>query len=1184
MSTRKYLGRLAGNNPPGLDSTAPISTVTPFSAQATAAKFRSYGEGATAEQHNRALSAIQQNIEDGLNTFDAPTVARARIMAKLSTFGSKGLEGVLHGSTAIDLGAVDGADTDSYPVQWVYCGLHKADVARYVRAYRYPDGTADEYAAANPSDVNRMLVALPTAVLTQGDVDFFSGDANYLTSSPHAPVDRIPPLQHAVGPGDTEIGLVVASWERDGPLLASGHRVDQAYGRVGCFVSIEDGENKGIYRICAISRKEGAEKLVLSTGGLHRIDVAHGDGNAFAAGALVSWNNDANTAPRAQQYGYIAAIRLGADAQPDALYVADMPGEEDYVSVVGTDGQKVGNGGALQFGAIGLFEAEVGATQNASLVVGSTITQGYGSASAVITAIRPAGYPFVFATNPATLGTAYVMGPLGFVLNPKLQFDGAHASGNYLVECKTLTTVREKLASLAGPSRITQNIDADIGFSDQDVQRLKAFARYVKTGEKSASDRGTGALTLLDAFTAPAQLLGENAWRLTITAVTSDTVPAGSITKVHAISGGTTRATVVSASSTEVLLCDVSTADWSPAQLATAWADPIETGGTFTDGTHTFNVTAVAYRPAVLAHDATAFVPRGGLQGAYDAAFDAAALARGKGMGSQIVLTDARPFQLLKRAASTNADFISLVSGGVLTDQVWMLKWDGPASHGAWVGASNVTGALLLTDSNTPGWIEFSSAVDTALPAALPQNLLGAIKGEYQASVAVSHMLGVQVLSGATVTSYSNTITVAAGTYLVEGIVVAKAEAVLTIADAFVGDVGMVVCTSAGDVVAWEPTRPVGVAIAPIAQFILTRSDGHVDSISLRDLRQLPSGQQGRQDLTVGEGGNYTTLGDAIAFLNTYAAAGGTRQWRVLVVGDTTEPDTITPWSGNITIEGVGNPRLSWAGDQALFDLNGQANITIRGIECVFTGSTTLAALSRVAFTSGATGLSNVLLEDVRVSATHAMLHGHVMLTDTTADVSLVRCHFEGATEFGVVIKHATRARLLDCYVCAPDSYVLQDGAHGGLGGVLLGEPATSTATDALVRDCVVLNWRQVGVLVCGPSGQVTGTRTSVGTVGGSAHGYYSGVPVGVYAGVSTLGRILNCFTSGNGVDACYGVYVAGTCTHVIGCDTRLASCGIVLADAATYAILDQNQTNGHGITLGSGTTHSIGGLNRDDA
>lgn len=727
--TRKYLGRLAGNNPVGASSTAPASTVTPYSAQAVAAKFRSYGEGATADQHNRALTAIQQNIEDVLNTLDAPTVARARVVAKMSTFGSEGLVAVPHGTDMVDLGALDG--DDAYPVQWVYCGLHQQDLAKYVRAYRYTGSEPTEYEDANPTDANNMLVACPSAALTQTGALVFDVSAGYLTGSPHAPIDRVPPLMQAVGPAANAPTLTIAAWDRDGPTFAAGTRVDQAYGRVGCFLKIDVGENRGMYRIVAISRKDGAEKVVLSTGGLHRIDVL--DASSFTDGSLVYWNNDGGASGRARQFGYVVHI------DGDSLYVSDMPGEEDYVSNDGTHGQKVGtNGelytsywGALQYGSIGLYEAEAGATQNASLVVDaySTITTAYDYLkSSVITAIRPAGYPIVFDTAPTDPGTATVWGPLGFVLNPKFHFAAAHAHGNYLVECKTLTTVREKLTALAGPSRITQNIDADLGFTEQDVQRLKAFARYVKTGSGSAAERESGDITFNDAFAAPAQLLGENMWVAEITCATPGGVPLSeSVEIVSAASGGTTTAVVVSASDTHAVLCDVSIAAWTADQLATAWTSPLEPGDTFWSDGREFTLGTFAYRPVLRAEGGTPFVPRGGLQGAYDAAFDAAQASRGPGFGSTIVLADARPFTLLKRAASTDASFYSAYSGGATPNEVDVLRWVSAAGKTAAIGASNTTGALLLGDTNTDGYVPFSSAGDTALQAELPQNLLGAI-------------------------------------------------------------------------------------------------------------------------------------------------------------------------------------------------------------------------------------------------------------------------------------------------------------------------------------------------------------------------------------------------------------------------------------------------------------------------
>ena len=1228
---RKYLGRLAGKTATGSLSTTPAETVTPYRAQPAGTKFRARGEPATADMYNRPLTALQQNIEDVLAVMDAPTVVNAMMVAASNgspSFGNAGLTDLHQYEEAVCLAANGGGSPPTSIPAWVYVGLHASQVGRFVRLYRYPGFTPDEYLTEeNPTAAANLLTVRPNDVWTLDNphVSFFPPQ-QYLSHSPLAPVTCIPPPWQLTT-FDAPVGTAVASWETDGFILSSsGASLEEMFARPGCFVRVDGGENAGYYRLVGMSRREaGASKAVLSTAGLHRVTVA--DASAFTAGGLVRWSNSSDPL-EAAQYAYVAFID-GLD-----LYLTDLPGEEDYPVVPGVPSGKIDPSSAYtgisQFGSIGLFEQERPTTStNASLRVGAALRLWDGSAASNVTDIRPSGEPIVFDTNPSTMGAITAFAPLGFLVSPYLVCEHTVMQGDYLVEYKTLTTVREKLTGFgASPSRITQNSDAELGFSPADQQRLKAFARYVKTGDDAARPTGSNsglassARRLLpnDAFTGTAQILGENQWLLQFdNSDIADSMAVGSsLSLVHPDTGGTTTCIITAASDVWVAVKDV-VQPWTEAEWAGAWDAPIEVNSHVPGSGGTY-VVAVASAPFLRDHLGNPLLPSTGLDAAYRADYAAAPSGRGAQFGRFIRLRSGEPITTISTLPTPSPAFVGphiqmIGNDGVDTES--LLEWR-DLGDSKRAGIVIVDGAIAFLDTNAGTPIPLSEADATVITPALPQSVVGALNELATEEALLQMEVGAlqddlaDIMANAVLEECAptlagvSTLSIGAGTLLVNGVRMA-----------FAGQEVPAPLLNSNAFCYWSASE---YALQPLAPFVLDvqpPEDGDIpvawvscaggEFTNLVDLRLTPHGLDRRVDLTVGgPNGAFPYLGAAVAFVNAFASPGLTgqtnRSWRILVVGRCAapEPNTIQFVAGDVVIEGLpGAAAVRWSGDKALFDLNGQSNLVFRDLTLTYdtTGAAELADLVRVAFddTSPA-GPSHILLDNVRIQATTVnRLHGYVRASGggNWFRSRIVNCDWGDATEFGIYCK-ADGLEVTNSHIWGSNLAVgiSQNTPTGGIAGVHLN--VASATMPCLLTNTLVAGWTNYGVYAEGGGAPVVLRDCTVDRV------WKSGATPSLVVGVCFASSTVRCGLFGGHVGpnvtapgvALIGISWGGTRGHVMNVDVRItsattppasASQGLTIESSANFSIVDGNQTNGCVLNV-LNTNSSIGGLNRNDA
>jgi hypothetical protein len=721
----KYFGKLAGNT---LASTALALTSdpnkhTPFVAQAAGAKLIAQGEQYTNQVANRALTALAANIEHGIALLDSPAIREDRLEYSQTTGGKvhgfSNLAGVTQGATEIPLGT-----GTVRPTAWVYHGLFGSEVSDYIRLNRaVTDHYVDEAEVRSPSDV-RIRNGGTSVFLSNGA----SGSLIQGLPTRMAPMRRVetdlPPYSGATR------AVAIAGWETDG-LRVTADTMQEVFARPGCFVEVFNDNaanpalgNDGLYQVASVSRSEDTggegDKVILTRGGLHKVTVS--DGTQYTVGDRVSWraapnHGSVSTASQRNNFAYVAYIIS------DDLYLLPASGGDDF-PVAGVGGAvnttTAEYTGRYQVGQLGHVDFETDANDNSTLLTGTLLYSQAGTQSSV-TAVVPAGSLTTFNTS-ATPGSIYIVSPPGFALNPSLVFPSNNLlGGNYDIECRTLTTVREQLQSGAasGPAGQTENPGSRLGLSRAEVSLLFDFMKWMKAGR--TPDATTPVADVNSVFSAPARVLGESRWRVTVTnetdAADADTVVAAGdtllMTEPSQPGTSRTQAVVVSVEANSLILRSVTKAgtfsnEWDVD--ADRSALPIAAGGggtgsTFTAGGKTFRVTVLDAAPYLLSTDDGNFVLAEGLEAVYSNSMSSNPNARYQGAGRFVEMHSSRPFTFLFPSGAGTNTAITLRQYQGDVDAISIVDRDPGSSARGTIGHGTLTGlateGMYITDKNS---------------------------------------------------------------------------------------------------------------------------------------------------------------------------------------------------------------------------------------------------------------------------------------------------------------------------------------------------------------------------------------------------------------------------------------------------------------------------------------------------
>ena len=751
LSSLKFWGKLRGLTGALLTGTSAPNATTPYRAATVGSKAIARHEDATTEVLNRLPAAVQENLESIAGILSAPALLDAEIVGTEDSNEDHGLPSLSdknYNFTSVIMATRTTSGTGPGVPTWVYVGLHKAQLSKYLRLYKYPGRTAEAYDAEAPTSPASFDVVSPVDVTAQSGGSSFFGTQSY-GGEPGAPqrillsIPPIAPTAPSLPPyNGSSLAVAITSWQVDGCTI-SLHTWEELYARPGCFALVASStSNDGLYYIAALPTPG---KAVLTRGGLHKATVA--SGTPFAAGDIVGWNpEDAAATANAgdcTRFAYVA-YKSGT-----TLYLATIGGEEDFATQsVLAPPQKGGLPvtSLLSVGDVGLADQEIAngvATGNA-IPPGTrlhTVASGYST----ITALIPANYPVAFSTT-GTAGNATLCNPLGFLLSPTLSFSTSEgAPGNYKLRYKTLSTVSEKITAMSRAQFSGQH--DTLGTTDEDAAMIRAFARNIRTGAESAADRDTGSITAphpAHAFAGPANILGENVWLLqaetkspTLFASLSTAYPlevddsfrGRQVTLTHA-SFGDLKATVelCAANGTSLIVRDVYPHNWTDEDhlLADGRIPLYDQPFVLTANAVTYQVSAL-YAPALRDAAGNGYVPIGGLQSLYDNDFSATALRRGVPNANRVLLRDDTGLTFILptgHATGSAAAVMRVVSDGAPTT-VSLVHWEAPAGPST-AGVCVVDSEHLAFYDTYASNIKLSDVTDFTLPVG-DLSILGAL-------------------------------------------------------------------------------------------------------------------------------------------------------------------------------------------------------------------------------------------------------------------------------------------------------------------------------------------------------------------------------------------------------------------------------------------------------------------------
>lgn len=716
----KYTGRLIGTTSAQnfLSTTTEPDRRNPAFTHSAYTKLLGYGEPGVGDAFNRAFLALSTNTDSLAGVLDTPCL-RSEFLhyyADANTghvgsgkFGFPALaitdpEAIKSGNyPEVNLGIQDASNTSEPPAVWVYCGLHRTGLqeGRYMRLYR--DSREKPNKAAS-SDLSRRAQfshsIAPDYVKPRAGAAIWYPTQEYIGDSPQSLTDWVPGITQVesdIPPykGSTA-SLTIASWEEDGPVLQSVYWY-QYYMRPGCFVWVtgSTANNNGLWRVA----KTAGKKAVLTRGGLAKVTLTGGGGASFAAGKLVSWPaapNETSSGKKIDQRHHRAYV---AYVDVDTLWLCDFHGYEDWsvddVASGTARGSKVahnistGDGAAYHntysMGDFGLADQETGATTNWLMPVGTRLyPEDYSSigstTSVATTAFVPPAYPHKFDVTGAA-GTATPCGPMGFLLNPVLGLPDASSdphptmAGKYFLECKTLTTVKERLleGGAVGDASSTDDPTSVMDGHDKDKHHWahKALLDYVHRGHQTLS---TWDVTLNDWHTPTRTILGPATWLIVATKAGGepngigdkfeDGTGGGSgelladdrITFTHPDGGGATATgTIVTGWDDYLVLQNVQRdGTWTAAnELNYTTKLSIAVGSTVLNDGNTYTVSAVYHPKIKTGTGATETeAPTLDLNSAYHRMLSGDYYERNRGLGNQIQITDDRPLTLVGTATA----------------------------------------------------------------------------------------------------------------------------------------------------------------------------------------------------------------------------------------------------------------------------------------------------------------------------------------------------------------------------------------------------------------------------------------------------------------------------------------------------------------------------------------------------
>ena len=705
----KYFGKLAGNTNAhtALTSIPSAATGTPFTAPSPGAKLFTNGENFSHDAVSRALSALAANNDYVASLLDSP-VLRDDFLEPQQTdggadqFGFEALAGVTQGATAINLGDASGG-IDAAAV-WLYHGLFAEQLSECIRLVRQDaDGVTE---IREPVDVRFNTGGGGASSVFRTIATTGSPTRRYPKAC--APMRRVgsdlPPYL-----GNSDNGIVAASsWDYDGVRLKAATFASR-YARPGCYVEAANGGNAGLYRIAYVMPSEdtGAagtgDKAVLTRGGLHKVTV--GDGTQFTAGDRVEWQTPPNqaaasTADERDNFAYCVYI-VGND-----LWLLPASSSEEFLvdgKAVGVNNDSGDFTGSLQSGQVGLWDQESGVVENHGLLNGTRLYS-QATTNSLISAVEHAGSPVRFDPNQAA-GNVYIVSPPGFALSPELIYTyGDLIGGDYGVDCRTLSTFRERLQSqgMSAAPGLSEDPSTRLGLSRSEQVRLRTWMKDAKVGNQAAATSLVGGVNTSMAPTA--RVLGEDLWKVTVTnddgalLLEAAGATAGANLGLYnrdEPSAPITRALIVSVAGNVMVLQRVrktfgSASEWAPED---DWSSaPIVVGGHvgegsgFSAGGDTFRVTSIEHAP-ILDDDVGAdrFLS-GGLNDSYWNLLDRDQYSRYQGAGRFIEMHASRPLTLLLPSGAGVKEGIELRQQGGGVDAITIRDRDAAAVINALFG------------------------------------------------------------------------------------------------------------------------------------------------------------------------------------------------------------------------------------------------------------------------------------------------------------------------------------------------------------------------------------------------------------------------------------------------------------------------------------------------------------------
>lgn len=645
-----------------LAGTTEASRFAPQVPFAAGTKAPSRGEPVTFEQQGRMFGELARSLDIMAQVFDAPTVREDRVEADNGTYGCDGLQGVALGQEIVSLGS------GSAPVAvWLYHGLFQTELRRFMRLVRnYADNDMTDAQAEFPADVHiggTGTSVFPAGVLSQGSP--FSG-----MPSAASFMRRIAP-PFAPYSGST-IAATIDSWDTDGPRL-SANLWSELYARPGVFVEVAGSTyNDGVYRLVQVAHREGVPntgKGVLVNAGLHKLTLD----SPLTVGTRISWSLPPNQAVSGvasnTMYGYVMYV------SGDDHYVLMASGSDQFpipaVGALGVDA--IGSfAGRLGAGTVGSQDREASNDRNSGLLVGTTVTDSLG-ATANVTAVVAAGEATTFRLDGAAAGALYILNPPGFCLSPDLDF-GINSNligGDYTLECRTLTTVAERLFSAEGTTQGGGEDPAfDMKFSRAEYDMLLRALKYYRVGNQADS---------VSEFSGPSgpyapsyAVLGETRWRVTMVNDTdTDTFDVhaspGDLISFTAPAYGTNvvLAEVVSVSGNVVVFDRVrrylDTGTWNPAAAGGAKLneDPLLDGiltvaSTVNLAGRDFYIDSIDHKPGLAEQSgATVVLPESMLSALYRNLLHAHSELRSSAFGKWLKMDDGNPMELMLDGTGT---------------------------------------------------------------------------------------------------------------------------------------------------------------------------------------------------------------------------------------------------------------------------------------------------------------------------------------------------------------------------------------------------------------------------------------------------------------------------------------------------------------------------------------------------